>query len=193
MKRIHLIWLVALFLWSSSSCSPVDRWDLFRPDFEESVRKEALEPLDSAGRFQPEMTQGQEFELPPSEKPLNLSIEETTILALRNNRELRVQQLNPVITGVFERIERGVFDPELFAEYRYAEETASEISRATGEQFSVESSETLAEAGIRQDLPTGTTLEASLGQDRNQSNRAPDQRRARAGLSITQSLLQGFG
>ncbi|MCF8106348.1 MAG: TolC family protein [Desulfohalobiaceae bacterium] len=190
---IHILWLIPLLLWPAGGCAPVDRWDLFRPDFEESVREEALEPLDSAGRFQPEMTQRPEFDLPPPGQPLDLSIEETTILALRNNRELRVQQLNPVITGTFERIERGVFDPELFAEFRYAEETASEISRATGEQFSVESSETLAEAGIRQDLPSGTTLEASLEQDRNQSNRAPNQRRARAGLSITQSLLEGFG
>ncbi|MCF8040247.1 MAG: TolC family protein [Desulfohalobiaceae bacterium] len=171
----------------------MDHWEVFQPDYDALIREEALEPLESAGAFQPEMTGKPEFELPPPGKPLKLSIEETTILALRNNRELRVQQLSPIIAGTFELIERGVFDPELFAEYRYAEETASEISRATGEQFAVESSQTLAEAGIRQDLPSGTTLEASLDHDRIQSNRSPDQTSARVGLSITQSLLEGFG
>ncbi len=41
--------------------------------------------------------------------------------------------------------------------------------------------------------PAGTALEASVGYGRSTSNRAPEQQDALLGLSITQSLLRGFG
>jgi outer membrane protein TolC len=48
-------------------------------------------------------------------------------------------------------------------------------------------------AGIRQKFPTGTTVEATVEQERTISDRSPEQQEARLGLSITQSLLQGLG
>jgi outer membrane protein TolC len=115
------------------------------------------------------------------------------MLALGSNRDLRVNELNPVIAGTFEQLERGTYDPELFAEAEYTEERASETSRATGETFGVEGAETRLLAGVRQTLPTGTALEARAEHSRSTSNRAPDQQVARLGLTVTQSLLQGFG
>lgn len=129
----------------------------------------------------------------PSDGPVELSLEQATFLALRHNRDLAVQQFNPVITGTFEKLERGVFDPELFAEFEYSQETATEVDRGTGQQFSVDSNDTAALAGVRQDLPTGTNVELSVGQDREASNRAPEQQDARVGLTVTQQLLRGAG
>jgi len=129
----------------------------------------------------------------PDGAPLELSVEDVVILVLQNNRDLKVQRLNSVIAGTFEQIERGVFDPELFASFEYAEESATEVARSTGTQFDVEGDETTATVGLRQTLATGTTLEATLEQSRDISNRAPEQQVARAGLTITQALLQGFG
>jgi outer membrane protein TolC len=126
-------------------------------------------------------------------EPLELSVEEVVMLVLQNNRDLKVQRLNPVIAGTFEQLERGAFDPELFASLDYAEERASEVSRSTGTQFDVEADNSTASLGIRKFLPTGTTLEATLEQSRDISNRAPEQQIARAGISITQALLRGFG
>jgi len=122
-----------------------------------------------------------------------LSLEQAVLLALQRNRELRVQKYGPVITGTFEQIERGAYDPELFTNLAYGEETASETSRSTGERFSVEGEEIDAEAGLRQRLPLGTDLEASVGYVRSTSNRTPEQQEFRLGLSITQSLLEGMG
>lgn len=122
-----------------------------------------------------------------------LSVEQAVMLALHNNRDLQVRQLTPVIVGRFEEIERGRFDPELFAEIALFEERSSETSRSTGEQFDVSASETAGSAGIRQELPSGTTLEATIEQQRSISNRAPEQQTARVGLSITQALLRGSG
>ena len=59
------------------------------------------------------------------------------MLALRQNRDLAVEQLSPVIVGAFEQIERGRFDPELFAGGDFVEEEARETARSTGEQFDV--------------------------------------------------------
>ncbi|MDH3382881.1 MAG: TolC family protein, partial [Deltaproteobacteria bacterium] len=112
---------------------------------------------------------------------------------LSNNRDLQVRQMNPVIAGTFEKIERGTFDPELFAEFSYGKERSKETASSTGTEFDVKGSETTAIAGIRQTLPSGTTLEATIEQERTVSDRAPELQTARLGLSVTQSLLRGLG
>ena len=122
-----------------------------------------------------------------------LSVEDAVFRALQNNRELSIQQLEPVIAGAFEKIERGVYDPELYASLQYVEELATETARSTGGQFSVEGSDAVGEVGLRQRLPFGTELEASVSSARSISNRAPEQEQARYGLTITQQLLRGFG
>lgn len=124
---------------------------------------------------------------------LELSIEEVVVLVLQNNRDLRVQSLTPVIAGTFEQLERGAFDVELFAELEYAEERSSEVARSTGTQFDVDGDQSRTSVGIRKFLPTGTNLQATLEQSRSISNRAPEQQVARAGLTVTQALLRGFG
>jgi outer membrane protein TolC len=139
------------------------------------------------GLAQPEMAGD------PAGGTLELSVEEVALLVLQNNRDLRVQRLNPVIAGSFEQLERGVFDPELFAETQFAKERSTETARSTGTQFDVDARDTAAVAGIRQFLPTGTTVEAAVEQSRSISNRAPEQQVARVGLTVTQALLQGFG
>ena len=47
-------------------------------------------------------------------------------------------------------------------------------------------------AGISASTPTGTELELAVTQERDISNRSPEQQTARAGLTITQSLLRGL-
>ncbi len=179
-----------------AACAP-DQWGVFEVDWDDRLAREARRAYGPGGRVPITMTEDA-TRLDPlpdlnADGPLDLSVEQATLLAMRNNRDLAVEQINPVIVGAFERIERGQFDPELFADLTYAEETGSETARATGEQFSVENRDTSAEAGIRQRLPTGTDIEAVLSQSRSISNRAPEQQEARVGLSVTQSLLRGFG
>lgn len=131
--------------------------------------------------------------LSPSGEQLDLSIEDAIFTALERNRELRIQTLEPIKSGAFELIERGEFSPELYATLQDEEEEVSENSRATGEQFSVIGSDTSGEIGINQSLPTGTNVTVAIEQNRSLSNRTPEQQEARLGLSITQSLLRGFG
>ncbi len=124
---------------------------------------------------------------------IELSVEQAAILALENNGDLRVERLTPVITSTFEDIERGVFDPEVFARGEYFEEEGVEVSRATEENFSTEREETVVEGGIRQRLPTGTDVEIGVSGNRSTSNRSPEQQQVRVGITLTQALLRGFG
>jgi outer membrane protein len=181
--------LLAVF---SYGCMTPDRLAIFRDDFQARVPKEESSPVIVPEEFQPRPTEEPSFAL-PAEGPADLSVEQATLLVLQNNRDLQVRQLNPVITGTFEKIERGEYDPELFAGLRYSEERSSEIARSTGTQFSVEGDQIGAVAGIRQEFPTGTSLEATVEQDRVRSSRTPEQQTARLGLSVTQALLRGFG
>lgn len=140
---------------------------------------------------------------PPAERPipevntstgaLTLSVEDATMAALRNNRDLRVQTFAPVIAGTFEQIERGVFDPELYASFIAQRERGSQVARATGERFDVAGSIVDAQLGVKKRFSTGTTVDASARHGLDDSNRTPRQQVSRLGLSVTQSLLRGFG
>ncbi len=128
-----------------------------------------------------------------SDAPLALSVEEATLLALQNNRDLRVQSFGPVVAGTFARIEQGVFDPELFLDAQYRRERASQTARATGERFDVEGSSTDVSLGIRQRFSTGTDVEAVFGHQLDESDLTPTLQQARVGLTVTQALLRGLG
>ncbi|SDZ80634.1 Outer membrane protein TolC [Desulfuromusa kysingii] len=130
---------------------------------------------------------------PSAAETLELSVEQTVLLALQNNRDLQVQHHIPVITGTFTQIEQGIFDPELFAEIDYFKEQTEETSSSSNSKYDAVEDDFTAIAGLRKLLPTGTTIEASLSQERSRSDQEPEQQSARLGLSVTQSLLRGFG
>lgn len=174
------------------ACARIDRFGLFRDTPGPPGPAGDAAPVEGAEAFAPRVADEPEFAL-PAEGTATLSVEQAILLVLANNPDLRVRRMNPVIAGTFEKIERGTFDPELFAEFSYAEERARETATSTGTEFDVEGSETSAAAGVRQTLPTGTALEAAIRQERTVSDRAPELQTARVGLSVTQSLLRGFG
>jgi outer membrane protein len=182
----------ALLAFGTTGCLRPDRLSIFRDDFQARVPKEELHPVTVAPEYRPRLTEEPSFSL-PVEGPADLSVEQAILLVLRNNLDLQVRQIGPVITGTFEKIERGKYDPELFADLTYSEEKSTETARSTGTQFSVEGNETAAVAGIRQEFPTGTSIEATIAQERTRSSRTPEQQTARLGLSVTQALLRGFG
>jgi outer membrane protein len=173
-------------------CVRMDRWGVFQKPPEPPVPGEATRPIEGAEAFLPRLAEKPAFAL-PAEGPASISVEQAILLVLQNNRDLQVRQMNPVIAGTFEKIERGTFDPELFAEFAYGKERTKETAASTETLFDVEGNETTSVAGIRQTLPTGTTFEATVDQRRTISDRTPELQTARLGLSVTQSLLQGFG
>ncbi|ROO29458.1 transporter [Salinisphaera orenii MK-B5] len=124
---------------------------------------------------------------------LDLSVEEAVALAIQHNASLRAERQQPIIAGTFAAVERAVFDPSVFATVERSREVTERVSEDIQQNFDVRSEQETARAGLRQTLPTGTELEISLEQDLSESNRSPRQAGTRAGLSITQALLRGFG
>jgi outer membrane protein TolC len=175
---------------AAGGCTPPDRWEVFdtgtlyaaQPEGGDGAEGDAGAP-GAAPRAPATDDQGR----------LVLSIEEAALLALENNRDLRVRRITPEIVATFEDIERGAYDPALFARAEVLEEEAVEISRATGENFATEREDTAYQAGVTQRLPTGTTVDLGVSSARSTSNRAPEQQDARVGLTITQALLRGRG
>lgn len=122
---------------------------------------------------------------------LELSIEQAVITALRNNRALRTEQLQPMIVGTFEQIERARFDPQLVGEAVVFRERRQQVSSATREIF-----DTLVEGqqvgvGLSQEFATGTIVDLSLSHAVSDSDRVPEQHAPRVGITLTQALLQG--
>lgn len=182
---------VLLLLGQGIGCSQPDHWSVFEDELRAPSRNKTFRPVEIPKNLQPQLKEAPSFEL--TGDSIDLSVEQAAMLALQHNRDLQVNRLTPVITGSFEELERGVFDPELFVEFAYFDEKTSETARSTGEQFDVKGKDTAAVAGIRQRLSTGTAIEATISQDRTISNRTPEQQTARLGITFTQSLLRGFG
>lgn len=175
-------------------CEP-DRWQVYDVKWQKVLDKQARESraVEVPQEDQPRMERPTTLPNLQGDGPLSVSVEQATLIALRNNRDLAVQELNPVIVGTFEQIERGAFDPEAFAGFEYQRESATEVANSTGGEFSVKSDEYEAIGGVRQRLPTGTDVELNVSQGRTDSSRSPELQDARVGLSVTQALLRGFG
>ena len=130
---------------------------------------------------------------PPLEGPIQVTVEEAILLALENNRSLRVERFNPSIRHTFEDEERAVFDPILTGGLSGSRERSELRSGTTGEITEMRISSTAAELGISQFFPTGTEVGIDLSTDRTWSNRYSDRHATRAGLTVTQALLRGIG
>jgi outer membrane protein len=125
--------------------------------------------------------------------PVEVSIEEAILMALENNRALRVERLNPDIQRSFEEEEQSVFDPVLSGGGSFSREKGQQRSRvSTG---LTENTESLAEASVEasQFFPTGTEVGLGLSAERTWSDLYSDLYASRVGLSVTQALLRGAG
>ena len=129
-------------------------------------------------------------ETPPTPDD-RLALEDAVWLALRRNGDLQSRRLEPMVAGSFLLRAQSAFDSGLFAAVEVGEEEASEISRSSGEQFDVSAERRASEVGIRRDFSTGTGVELALREDRDASNRAPEQQEVRAEATLTQALLRG--
>jgi outer membrane protein TolC len=177
----------------ASACVPPDRWAPFDKDPHPSDPPGPIPRVTIPEDLEPQPAETMDFHWPVEGEAVDMSLEQATMLALQNNTDLRVQLLGPVIAGTFEEIERGVYDPELFAEMVYERERTVETSRSTEDQFPVEGEDLGAGLGVRQRIPTGTEIEATASLDYDSSSRTPEQYTSRLGIGLTQSLLQGLG
>ncbi len=186
-RRTLGLLLVALAVTGCQTKSP---WDFSDVNLRERLGA-ATPPEDAPLPENSRFGFDRDLEAPAETGPLRLSVEQAVVVALKQNRALRVEQINPVIAGTFEKLERAAFDPSIFAEASLLREKSQEVSRATGQSFGVKRQDTNISTGLAQKLPTGTDLAVGVTHDRTYSNRSPEQHQLRPAVSVTQALLRG--
>jgi len=155
-------------------------------------------------------------------KPLNLTVEGAIVLALQNNRDLSVEEVNPALQQTFVSEARSAFDPVLTASYARTEDRLEsdllvqktfQLSTGAGANNphywervdNINRTRTDAgQAGISQHLPTGGDVSLNVGTGRTALHRDSSDTSItnlvdtvsdapNVSLSVTQSLLQGAG
>ncbi len=121
---------------------------------------------------------------------ITITVEDAIMMALTNNRSLKVERLTPEIKKTLEDQEEALFSPVLKGDITLTQEQENSQSSPTRD---VESGNTDSNVGLSRFYPTGTDVEVNLSSKMSWSNRYSDFHASRVGVSVTQSLLQGRG
>ncbi|MBW6521737.1 MAG: TolC family protein [Desulfoarculaceae bacterium] len=165
--------------------------ELTRPTLgSEDARALAPPAIDVAG-YSYLKKEGQDVSSFPSAGTLNLTVEQAVLSALGRNRELVVEQFNPMIAGTFVDTERAVFDSVLFSRGSLDHDSDRFFDAAADRFFSINGDRSTIRAGVARRLITGTDVSLDITQTSSTRNNARDE--ARAGLNLTQALLRNAG
>jgi hypothetical protein len=117
-------------------------------------------PADTDVHMQPGLIEQPEERKPRtiSSGPLQITITESILLCLENNRTLVVERLNPSIQKTFEDQERSVFDPETSSEIIAARQKEERLARSGSDTEGSTSDMAEAMISLEQFFPTGTTV-----------------------------------
>ncbi len=125
-----------------------------------------------------------------SAEPFHVTVEEAVLMALENNKGLRVDRLEPELRRTFEDQERAAFDLVIDAEGVWSEEKAP-MEAAPSQDAKTDQAEI--DVGASRFFSTGTDIRIGLTGNRRRSNHFDTRYSTRAGLSLTQALLRGRG
>ena len=130
----------------------------------------------------------------PEKGPLKITVKDAILIALENNRSLLVERINPSIRKTFEDQERAVFDPTVEAEVSDQQndiKSLNQSGRYTGNSVNdvIQGS-----ISLKEYFPTGTFVEIdAVTKTTNSDLYNESYSSTRLGLSVTQSLLRGYG
>lgn len=116
---------------------------------------------------------------------LTITVDDAVILALRNNRALITEKLNPQIRDTYVSQEKSAFDPGMEGQISIAED------REIDGDVESRTKSTLGKILVSEALPLGTSFE--MGMTVNRTRDASPEYTTETTLTATQSLLQGFG
>lgn len=127
----------------------------------------------------------------PTSGTMALTVPQAIIMSLENNRAFVIQRYNPEISMNLIEVERAAFDPDLTGQLSYRQ-TRNRVlglglpivSRTQNETGSI---------GISEFFPTGTTVSLNGATTLQSVPDVTNKWASQASLSVTQSLLRGFG
>ncbi len=111
---------------------------------------------------------------------IRLSLDEAVLMALANNRGMRVERLKPDIAATSQDTANAVFDPDLKVELSRSRDGTDTDSTQGGVKIS-------------KLFSPGTALALDVSGKATEAKSGVNAGQARAGLSVTQPLLQGAG
>lgn len=129
----------------------------------------------------------------PGPDTMFIRLQESILLGLENNPTVSIQRLEPQLMETIAKEQSAVFDPLISAN---ALKSESKSLRRLGSQrtpFDLKDERFELNLELTENLPTGTSLAVNTGMTGSVSNLYTDQYTGNLGLTITQSLLQGFG
>jgi outer membrane protein len=124
---------------------------------------------------------------------LKIDLQEAILTALEHNPSLSIQRLQPKIAKTFVKEQGAIFDPEISVSANRTKTKQQRFLGSRPEPFELTSQRSQYDAGISQNLPTGTTISANASMSASTSSIYTDQFSGNVGITITQALLQGFG
>ncbi|MFZ5519038.1 MAG: TolC family protein [Candidatus Zhuqueibacterota bacterium] len=124
---------------------------------------------------------------------LTIRLQDAVLMALEANPTLLVQRLDPDIARTYAREQRAAFDPAVTLSASRSETKSLRFLGSRPEPFELTSERIQYDMSLTQLLPTGTSLAATASVIGSISSIYTDQYSGDVNMTMTQSLLQGFG
>ena len=124
---------------------------------------------------------------------LAIRLQEAILMALEKNPTVTIQRLSPKIANTYSGEQASVYDPVLTISANKDETKLQRFLGSRPEPFEMTSERRQYDLSLTQALPTGTEISASTSISASISSIYSDQYTGDVGISVTQSLLQGFG
>ena len=124
---------------------------------------------------------------------LGLTLRAAVFLSLERNPTVSIQRINPIMARTYYNEQREAFDPELKVEFNQSQTKLQRFLGARPNPIEMTWDRSNYSAGIIENLPTGTSISADVSMSGSVSSLYSDQFSGIAGVTITQSLLNGFG
>jgi outer membrane protein len=149
-----------------------------------SANSQAEQNKDTSEDIFKDLSSGQVF---------NVSVQDSILKALENNPTVTIKRIQSQIISTSVEEQRSEFDPEVsISANRSKAKTEAQLgTRPEPLQLTTERSRI--SLGISETLPTGTSLSVNSNMTGSVSSLYTDQAAGNLEISLTQSLLQGFG
>jgi outer membrane protein TolC len=129
-------------------------------------------------------------------RTLQIGMVDCVAMALKNNSEIRIERIVPLIESSNVRIQKARFEPRLTFDFTMEDDTDLSTSTLIGSTTSKTRTGDF-DFGFDQTFVTGTKVELDLYNLRTRSNSAIQTMNptydSKGGITITQPLLKGFG
>jgi outer membrane protein len=129
----------------------------------------------------------------PGTGPISITITDSSLMALENNKSLMVQRYNPEIQRTFVQQELAIFDPDLTGTVSYSYSKSLNFNTVGIPSIPARNKDFTTDVTLSKFFPTGTTLALDGSTDLQQGVSDVEHANSRLGLTATQSLLRGFG